>query len=134
MLSFFLPTRPPGQLSPVSRSIRAVPLTLLMVAGLGCTGSSSEIPKAAACSRAVELVGEMTEADSFSNFQLLAELNAELSTIEAPEEIAATIQRLHEATTQWITVLEGGNQDDESIFQTRDDVVESRLTLRRLCR
>ncbi len=76
----------------------------------------------------------MTEADSFSNFQLLAELNTELSTLEAPDDVDAAIQRLNETTTQWISVWDGQSQDDPSIFPMRDDVIESRLALRRICR
>ncbi|NNF56034.1 MAG: hypothetical protein HKN03_16530 [Acidimicrobiales bacterium] len=105
----------------------------LMMLGAGCTSSDNEAERAAACSRAVELVAEMTEADSFSDSQLLAQLNTELSTIEAPDDVDAGIQWLNETTTQWITVLESGRQDD-SAFPMRDDVVESRLALRRICR
>lgn len=102
--------------------------------GIGCTDEGSGTENVAACSAAVALLDGMVEAGQFQQSELLADLNAELGTIEGSAEVADAVQKVHATTTDWIMVMGDPLEGDERRFNARDDLLEARLALRRTCR
>lgn len=113
------------------------PITVLalavMVLAAGCTSSDNEDERAAACQQAIDVIDQMEELENFG-FERLSELTPQIAIIEAPDDVDAALQKVDGTTTLWLTALDEANPDDVSHFEMRDDVVEARLALRRICR